>query len=121
MKKFKSIKEYLENLPFETKDSLLKLKEFIYLVMPNAEELFKSNYLKYVLVKNGNKNNQIMINGYANHVSFYPHPLVISLFKEELKDYKTGKGTVQFPNNKPLPKDLIIRMVKSMKQIIEEY
>ena len=122
MKKYKSVDEYLYDLPDGTRDALFKLKEYILDAVPDAEELFKSNYLNYSLVKGGGTpDHQIMIAGYAKHVSFYPHPLVISAFKDELQDYKTGKGTVQFPNNKPLPKDLIIRMVKTMKQIIDGF
>ena len=52
-----------------------------------------------------------MIAGFKNHVGFYPHPDTMEKFAEELKDYKQGKGSVQFPINHPLPKDLIIKMV----------
>lgn len=50
--------------------------------------------------------------GFKNHIGFYPQPEGIEAFKEKLTGYKTSKGTVQFPHNKPLPTDLIREMVK---------
>lgn len=45
------------------------------------------------------------------HVGFYPVPSGIEKFKEELSHYKGGKGSVQFPLDKPMPLDLIRRIV----------
>ncbi len=53
-----------------------------------------------------------MIAGYQKHVGFYPNPTVIEAFSDELTAYKFAKGSIQFPLGKPIPKDLVIRMVK---------
>lgn len=50
--------------------------------------------------------------GYKNHIGFYPQPDTIIAFQTELQDYKTSKGTVQFPLSKPLPLELIRAMVR---------
>jgi uncharacterized protein YdhG (YjbR/CyaY superfamily) len=50
--------------------------------------------------------------GYAKHVGFYPTGSGIEAFKEELATYVTGKGTVQFPLDRPLPADLVRRIVE---------
>ena len=50
--------------------------------------------------------------GYARHIGFYPIPSGAEAFKEELKSYKGGKGSVQFPLNQPMPTDLIRRIVE---------
>jgi len=50
--------------------------------------------------------------GFKNHVGLYPIPSAIEAFKEELASYKTGKGSAQFPLGRPLPADLIRRMVE---------
>jgi uncharacterized protein YdhG (YjbR/CyaY superfamily) len=50
--------------------------------------------------------------GYARHIGFYPIPTGMEAFKEELSRYKTGKGSVQFPLDQPLPRDLIRRIVE---------
>lgn len=50
--------------------------------------------------------------GYDKHIGFYPQPDGIEAFKEQLSGYKTAKGSVQFPNNKPMPYDLIREMIR---------
>jgi uncharacterized protein YdhG (YjbR/CyaY superfamily) len=49
--------------------------------------------------------------GYAKHVGFYPVPSAMEAFKEELEPYRSGKGSAQFPLGRPLPADLIRRIV----------
>jgi uncharacterized protein YdhG (YjbR/CyaY superfamily) len=49
---------------------------------------------------------------FKNHIGFYPTPAVIKAFKKSLATYKTAESSVQFPLNKPLPSELITRMVK---------
>jgi uncharacterized protein YdhG (YjbR/CyaY superfamily) len=50
--------------------------------------------------------------GFKHHLGFYPTPGSTSAFADELKAFKGGKGTVQFPYKDPLPEDLIRRMVR---------
>jgi hypothetical protein len=50
--------------------------------------------------------------GYKQHIGFYPTASPIAYFADEMSRYKTSKGAVQFPLDKPLPKQLIMRMVK---------
>ncbi len=62
---------------------------------------------KYVI--NGN------LFGFAaakSHIGFYPSPSAISHFADELVDYKTAKGSVQFPFTMPLPIELITKIVE---------
>lgn len=49
---------------------------------------------------------------FKRHVGFYPIPSAIEAFREELEPYKSGKGSAQFPLGKPLPVDLIRRIVE---------
>jgi uncharacterized protein YdhG (YjbR/CyaY superfamily) len=58
-----------------------------------------------------------MIAGYKKHVWLYPHPSVIEKFDKELEGYKKAKGSVQFPLDKLLPKDLIVRMVQNRAEL----
>jgi len=48
---------------------------------------------------------------YKNHIGFYPTPSGIEAFKEEISEYKSSKGAVQFPLDKPVPYDLVEKMV----------
>jgi uncharacterized protein YdhG (YjbR/CyaY superfamily) len=49
---------------------------------------------------------------FANHIGFFPTSSGIEAFKKELTGYKTSKGTVQFPLAKPIPYDLVRRIVR---------
>ena len=50
--------------------------------------------------------------GFAKHIGLYALPRAMDAFADELKSYKTGKGSIQFPLDRTLPADLITRMVK---------
>jgi uncharacterized protein YdhG (YjbR/CyaY superfamily) len=50
---------------------------------------------------------------FSDHCSLFPTASVIKAFKKELKDYRISKGTIQFPVDKPLPADLVKKMVKA--------
>ena len=102
------------------KKALLELKKCILKVEPNATELLNYNIPAYALVKNGKREQQIMIAGYKKHVGLYPHPTTMEEFEPELTKYKHGKGSVQFPLDKPLPTDLIIQMIKYRKELLNE-
>lgn len=50
--------------------------------------------------------------GFAHHVGFYATPNGHEAFAADFAAYKQGKGSVQFPNDQPLPLDLIRRVVR---------
>ena len=79
--------------------------------MPNAEELFNYNIPVYALIDGGKRETQIMIAANKTSVGFYPHPTTMKKFEDALEEYKTGKGSVQFPLDKPIPKGLVVKMV----------
>lgn len=116
---FKSVAEYINAQPEKTKAVLEQLRECILKAAPDAIEMLNYNIPAYALVQGGKREQQIMMAGYKNHVGLYPHPTVIGKFEDELKPYKKGKGSVQFPLDKPLPKDLIVRMVRYRKELLK--
>lgn len=59
-----------------------------------------------------NKKPLVYFAGHANHIGFYATPVGHEAFALELSGYKTGKGSVQFPIDQPLPTELIERMVR---------
>jgi len=73
---------------------------------PDATE--KMSYQMPTFYLNGNL---VHFAAYRKHIGFYPTPSAIFAFRDELKPYKTSKGAVQFPIDKPLPLDLISRIV----------
>lgn len=111
-KKSAEIDAYIANQPPETRQALEELRACIRQAAPGVTELINYNIPAFALVEGGKRDQQIMIAGYAKHVGFYPHPAVIEAFAEQLAGYKSAKGSVQFPLNHPLPKALVIEMVK---------
>ncbi len=116
---YKSVEDYFNAQPEPTKETLLELKKCILKVEPNATELLNYNIPAYALIENGKREQQIMIAGYKKHVGLYPHPTIMEKFEPELEEYKRGKGLVQFPLDKPLPKELIIRMIQYRKTLLK--
>ncbi len=117
---YKSVEEYFNSQPEKTKNALLELKKCILKVAPNATELFNYNIPAYTLINDGKREQQIMIAGYKKHVGFYPHPTTMEKFESELIEYKRGKGSVQFPLDKPLPTKLIERMVNYRMKLLNK-
>ncbi|WP_083261386.1 iron chaperone [Crocinitomix algicola] len=112
MPTFETVDDYIRSQSVEAQDVLNEIRTIIKEVVPDAEELLNYKVPSYTLVPNGKRDHQIMFAAYAKFIGFYPFPTTIEAFKSELKSFKTGKGSIQFPFNKPLPKDLIRKMVQ---------
>ncbi len=115
-----SFDEYLEGQSEEAKKVLLALRDHILTAVPSAIQLMNYNIPAFALIEGGKREQQIMIAGYKRHVGFYPHPTTMEYFWDQLDGYKKAKGSVQFPLSKPLPKELIIKMVKYRKGLIDK-
>lgn len=87
-------------------DALQQLRKTIIKAAPKAEEVisYKMPGYKY-------QGMLVYFAGYKNHIGFYGTPAGHEAFKKELSVYKTGKGSVQFPLDKPLPLALIKKIV----------
>lgn len=108
----KEVDAYISAQPKDAQRALEELRSCILLAAPKASELLNYNIPAFALVDGGKRDQQIMIAGYARHVGFYPHPDVIEAFSSQLSEYKLAKGSIQFPLSKPIPKELVIAMVK---------
>ncbi len=118
MPSFETIDDYIANQPQEAQKALQELRSIIKEAAPDSIEILNYKVPSFTLVPGGKRDQQIMMAGYAKFVGFYPFPSTIEYFRDELKEYKQGKGSIQFPYSKPLPKDLIIRMVRFRKEEI---
>ena len=103
-----SIDEYIAELPSETQKVLEELRALIKAAAPDATETI--SYAMPTFDLNGH--HLVHFAGYQKHIGFYPVPSGIEAFKEELKPFKSGKGSAQFPLGRPLPTDLIRRIVE---------
>lgn len=107
MLKFDTVQAYIDSFPKETQKLLKQIRKTIKKTAPKAEEKISYGMPGYFL--NGQL---VFFAGYKNHIGFYATPTGHKEFKKELSVYKQGKGSVQFPIDKPLPLDLITRIVK---------
>ena len=111
----KNVDEYINGFPSDVQAKLEKIRKTIRTNAPQAEEVISYGIPGY-------KYHGVLIYfaGFANHISIYPAPRQHAAFKNELAPYKGGKGTVQFPNDKPIPFELVKRIVKFRVKLNEE-
>ncbi len=105
----KTVDEYLAAVPEPARSTLQKTRAAIRSAAPpEATEGISYNMpvFKY-------KGVLVWFAAFADHCSLFPTAGVIAAFKNELKAYRTSKGTIQFPVNKPLPAPLVKKMVKA--------
>jgi uncharacterized protein YdhG (YjbR/CyaY superfamily) len=103
----KTIDEHIQTFAPETQAILEKVRQTIKSVAPQATEAISYGIPTFRL--NGNL---VHFAGYAHHVGFYPGSEAIEVFREEIKGYKTSRGTIQFPLDKPIPYDLIKKITE---------
>ncbi|MDB4984596.1 MAG: hypothetical protein JWM20_775 [Patescibacteria group bacterium] len=102
------ISKYIEAFPKNTRGLLASMRETILNIAPNAEEAIAYGMPTFKLAKK----NLVHFAGYEHHIGFYPTPSGIAHFSKELSKYKTSKGAIQFPIDKPLPLALITKITK---------
>jgi uncharacterized protein YdhG (YjbR/CyaY superfamily) len=102
-----TIDEYISLHPPKVQELLQKVRMVIKKAAPDAIEAIKYQIPTFVL--NGNL---VHFGAYKNHIGFYPAPSGITVFKQELSVYESGKGSIQFPMDKEIPFDLISRIVQ---------
>lgn len=102
-----TIDAYISSFPKDVQAALIQVRDTIRASAPKAEETIKYGIPTFVL-----HGNLVHFGGYKSHIGFYPAPSGIEAFKKELSVYKSAKGSVQFPLDKPLPLSLITKIVK---------
>jgi uncharacterized protein YdhG (YjbR/CyaY superfamily) len=104
-----SIDEYIAGCPAPAQKKLEQIRAIVRRVAPEATE--KISYQMPCFFLNGNL---VYFAAFAKHIGFFPGSgrIVFGTFKEELSRYKSGKGSVQFPLEEPLPLRLIEKIVR---------
>lgn len=102
-----NIDAYIAGFPAEVQDRLRKIRATIRKAAPHAKEAI--SYRIPTFMENGPV---IYFAAFRDHISVYPAPRGNPRFKTELARYKGGKGTAQFPLDRPIPYGLISRMTK---------
>ena len=104
----KDIDEYIAEFPIDVQKVLQKIRLTIRNAAPDATEAISYQIPTFRL----SGKNVIHFAAFKTHIGLYPAPRGVAEFDEELANYKGGKGTVQFPLDKPIPYELITRIMK---------
>ncbi|MBS4213553.1 MULTISPECIES: iron chaperone [Neobacillus] len=102
-----SIDDYIIQFPPDIQEKLNSIRNFIKEMVPNAEEKISYQMPAFFLY-----GNLVYFAAFKKHIGFFPTSSGIAAFQHELSEYKTSKGTVQFPLEKPIPYELIGKIVK---------
>lgn len=102
-----NVDEYIADFPEEIQSILQAMRTTIREAAPQAEEKISYGMPGYKL-----KGVLVYFAAHKHHLGFYPTGSAIKTFQAEFAAYKTSKGTVQFPFDKPLPLDLITQIVR---------
>jgi len=105
--KFKTVDEYISTVPQQVKGLLKEFRKTIQKAAPQAEEVISYNMPAFKL-----HGMLVWYAAWKEHIGFYPTPSALEVFKKELLAYKGAKGSVQFPIDKPLPLNLVTKIVK---------
>ena len=108
MNDHKTIDDYIASYPSDIQDVLNKLRGLIHDIEPEVTEDMSYKMPSFKL----NGKPLVYFAAWKKHIGFYPTPNGMEAFKEDLKPYFAGKGSAQFPFDKPLPIELITKIVK---------
>jgi len=120
MARKQTIDAYSAAYPKDVQKMLEKFRKVIRQSAPDAKETINYGIPTFTL----NGKNLVHFAAYKKHIGFYPTPSAIVAFKKELSSYKHAKGSVQFPHDKPIPFELVKKIVKyrvkSTKQLARD-
>lgn len=102
-----SIDEYIATFPEETQRLLQEMRATIRAATPEATEKISYGIPTFFL-----KGNLVHFAAFKDHIGFYPTSSGTQAFEPELSVYDSSKGTVRFPKDKPLPLDLVRKIVE---------
>lgn len=111
-----SVEEYISNAPGEVQDLLKKIRAVIHKAAPDADETISYGMPAFSIQGKP----LVYFAAFKNHIGFYATPSGHTAFKKELSKYKQGKGSVQFPLDKPIPIPLITKIVKFRLKEVKE-
>jgi len=107
----KTVDEYLDKLSADVRTVLEKLRTTIKTTAPKAEEVISYGMPGYKY-----QGPLVYFAAFNNHCSFFPGSSQVIKLYDELKSFKTAKGTIQFTTDKPLPAGIVKKIVKARMQ-----
>ena len=106
-KNYDTVEDYIAAQPEFIQPLLHQIRQIILEAIPNAKEIISYGMPAY-------KNHGVLVYFAANknHIGFYPTATPIVVFADELIDFKTSKGAIQFPVKTGIPVDLVKKIVE---------
>lgn len=102
------VDDYINSFPEKAKFYLIKIRDLVQSKNPDIYFDLKYGIPTAIL----NQTNLLHFAAFKNHIGFYPIPETIEHFKNKLKPYKQGKGSIQFQLNEEIPFKLIEEMIE---------
>ncbi len=110
-----AVDEYLDKVNAAQRPGLNRIRTIVKQVASDAEEVisyampgfkYKGKYL-------------ITYAPFKDHSSIFPGAEAIEANKHQLEGFESSKGTVQFTDDKPIPEDVLIAIVKNRMASID--
>ena len=112
-----TVDQYIAAFPADVKKRMQQLRKTIKAGAPNADELISYQMPGYKYF-----GMLVYFAAYKNHIGFYPGAGGVLEFYKKLSSFKSAKGSVQFPHDRPIPYDVISKIVKfRVKQNEEKF
>lgn len=106
-----TVESYISQFNPESQERLQTIRRLVKEICPQAEET-----ISYGIPTFKFHGNLVHMAAYQNHLGFYPGPTGIEFIRDQLLDYKLSKGTIQFPNNRELPLEIIREIISYRKK-----
>jgi len=112
-----TVDQYIAAFPADVKKRMQQLRKTIKAGAPNADEVISYQMPGYKYF-----GMLVYFAAYKNHIGFYPGTGGVLEFYKKLSSFKSAKGSVQFPNDRPIPYEVISKVVKfRVKQNEEKF
>jgi len=108
-----TIDDYIAQFSPDIQEKLLNIRELIHQIAPEVKEAI--SYRMPAFSIDGKP--LVYFAVFKRHIGFYPTAEGIAKFRNELAVYTHGKGSVRFPINKPVPYELIAKIVAFKKEM----
>lgn len=108
MQRFASIDEYIESFSGQTKDRLMEMRQIVRELLPDAQERISYNMPSYLV----DAKIIVYFAGFKDHIGMYPGKTQNDAYNDLAAQYASGKSTARFPNNEPLPKNIIAAYIQ---------
>ena len=106
----RTIDEYVAAVSADQRVALEKLRKTIRAVAPGVEECISYGIPAFRM----NGRLLVFFGAWSNHCALYPgSSTTLKKFRDDLKDFQTSKGTIRFAPDKPLPVELLKRLIKA--------